>query len=170
MTAAMPSGHHVDVHGQMLHLRRRDVAADVEELLAGASERTPFGHSDGKSDAPFERVVIDGERFVVKQLHVDHDWIARGYGDLRCRPLTMWQSGLLDVVPAEIDHTVVGAAAGLGRNGWGAAILMRDVAEHLVPPGDTPISEGEHRTFLARMAAPSAVSRLRRRRACRSCR
>ena len=58
-----------------------------------------------------ERVVIDGERFVLKQVHPDVDWTMRGFGDLGCRPVEVWTSGVLDAVPATIDHAVVGAAA-----------------------------------------------------------
>ena len=86
--------------------------------------------------------MIDGERFVLKHLHPDDDWTMRGFGDLGCRPVEVWTSGLLDAVPPTIDHAVVGAAAGLGRNGWGGALLLRDVSEHLVPEGDDPAVAG----------------------------
>jgi hypothetical protein len=74
----------------------RPVAGSLEELLAGATGRERFVAEDSKSGAPFERVVIGGDPHVVKYLHVDDDWISRSYGDLRCRPLTVWRSGLLD--------------------------------------------------------------------------
>jgi Phosphotransferase enzyme family len=134
----------------------RPVASSVEELLAGATGRQPFATTDSKSGAPFERVLIDGEPHVVKYLHVDDDWIMRATGDVRCRPLLVWRSGLLDVVPPGIDHAVVGAAEGLGRNGWGAALLMRDVSPYLVPPGDDPVPLEQHLTFLDHMAALAA--------------
>lgn len=133
-------------------LRPRAVAATLDELLAGASSREPFAHDDGKSAVPMERVAIGDERFVVKHLHVDGDWIARGYGDLGCKPVVVWESGLLDVLPDCIDPAVLGAARGLGRNGWGAALLMRDVGEWLVPVGDDPIPLEQHLRFLGHMA------------------
>lgn len=135
----------------------RRAAGSVEELIAGATERTPLGGSDGKSGAALERVVLDGERFVLKQLHPDDDWTMRGFGDLGCRPVAVWTSGLLDVVPSTIDHAVVGAAAGLGRNGWGGALLLRDVSEHLVPEGDEPLSMEDHRQLLEHLADLSAA-------------
>src|SRR6187397_865440 len=92
-------------------------AGSLEELLAGATDRRLLGGTDGKSGTLLERVVIDGERFVVKHLHPDDDWTMRGFGDLGCRPVEVWTSGLLDAVPPSIDHAVVNAAAGLGRNG-----------------------------------------------------
>ena len=81
----------------------------------------------------------------------------RGFGDLGCRPVEVWTSGLLDAVPPTIDHAVVGAAAGLGRNGWGGALLLRDVSEHLVPEGDAPLSLEDHRQLLDHLADLSAT-------------
>jgi hypothetical protein len=130
----------------------RRAAATVAELVAGATERAPMRQRDGKSGSTFERVVIGGERFVLKHLHPDQEWIARTVGDLSCWPVRLWTSGLLDLVPASIDHTVVGAAAGLGRNGWGGALLMRDVTPWLVPEGDGVVPLEQHLGFLEHMA------------------
>jgi phosphotransferase family enzyme len=130
----------------------REAATSVDELVAGATSREPVTGTDGKSGATLERVVLDGERFVLKRLHVDHDWTMRGFGDLGCRPLRVWTTGLLDALPPTIDHAVVGAAAGLGRHGWGAALLLHDVGEHLVPEGDGAIPLEQHRRFLDHLA------------------
>jgi hypothetical protein len=135
----------------------RPVAASLDELLEGATARQSMRTADGKSETPFERVAIGGERYVVKHLHCDSDWIARATGDLTCRPLQVWRLGLLDHLPACIDHAVVGAAAGLGRHGWGAALLLRDVSEWLVPEGDDPLPFEQHRRFLDHMAALHAA-------------
>ena len=121
--------------------------------MADATERVPMKTADSKSGAPFERVVIDGEPHVVKYLHVDDDWIQRVTGDLGCLPLEVWRSGILDRVPDGIDHAVVGMAAGLGRDGWGAALLMRDVGRWLVPEGDDRVSLEQHLGFMDHMAA-----------------
>lgn len=133
-------------------LTPRAPAASVAELVAGATERRPVFTGDGKSGSSIERLAIDGERFVLKQLHPDQDWIARTLGDLCCWPVRLWSSGLLDQIPASIDHTVVDAVAGLGRNGWGGALLMRDVTPWLVPEGDTVVTMDQHRRFLEHMA------------------
>jgi hypothetical protein len=134
----------------------RSALASVDDLVAGATTRAPFRHADGKSGSTFERVEIDGRRYVLKVMHVDDDWIARSLGDLACRQVTVWTSGLLDALPASIDHTVVGAAHGLARNGWGAALLMHDVAEHLVSEGDDPVPLDQHGAFIGHMAELSA--------------
>jgi hypothetical protein len=133
----------------------RTAAASVDELVAGATRR-PFRAADGKSGSSLERVDIDGEPHVLKVMHVDDDWIARSLGDLACRQVSVWTSGLLDALPASIDHTVVGAARGFGRNGWGAALLMRDAGDHLVPEGDDTVPAGQHAAFVEHMAELSA--------------
>jgi hypothetical protein len=112
--------------------------------------------SDSKSGSPFERVIIDGESFILKHVHIDDDWTMRFNGDVGCKPAQVWQSGLMDVLPERIDHAVVGVAAGLGRNGWGAALLMHDRSEAMVPPGDTMLSMEQHLSLLDDLAALSA--------------
>lgn len=140
---------------QRLRRAPRPVASSIAELVGGA-ERRPFHNADGKSGSSFERVVLDGEPHVLKVMHVDDDWIARSLGDIGCRPVTMWAAGLYDAFPPSIDHTVVGAARGFGRNGWGAALLMRDVGDRLVPEGDDVVPAERHAAFLDHMAELSA--------------
>jgi hypothetical protein len=144
------------VDGRTLALSPHSVASSVGELIDGATGRRPFRTSDAKSGSSFERVEIDGERYVLKVMHVDDDWLARSMGDVTCRPVRVWAAGLLDALPPTIDHTVVGAAAGLGRNGWGAALLMRDVGDQLVPAGDRAVPLDQHATFLDHLAELSA--------------
>ncbi len=136
--------------------RPRPVAASVEELLAGVGRREPYRSADARSSARFERVWIDGEPHVVKYVHVDNDLAMRAAGDLGCLPLRVWASGLMDAAADVIDHAVLGVAAGYGRHGWGAALLMRDVSAELVPPGDDPIPEADHLRFLDHLATLSA--------------
>jgi hypothetical protein len=133
-------------------LSTRRPAGSIDELIEGFTVREPLGGTDGKSGATLERVVIDGEPFVLKQLHVDHDWTMRGFGDLCCRPVRLWVTGMLDRMPPSIDHAVAGAATGLGRNGWGGALLLYDVGEHLVPEGEDPIPFDQHRQLLDHLA------------------
>jgi hypothetical protein len=47
-------------------------------------------------------------------------------------------------------------ATGLGRNGWGAAILMRDLSDAMVPPGDDVLSTEQHVSLIDDLAALSA--------------
>ena len=147
----------VPMRAHAVDLTPRVAAASVDELIEGATQREPLDHSDAKSGSFLERVVIDGEPLVLKHLHPDHDWTMRGFGDLGCRPVAVWTSGILDLVPPSIDHAVVGAAAGLGRNGWGGALLLRDVSSSLVPAGDDPIPLAVHRQLLDHLADLSAT-------------
>lgn len=137
-------------------LTPRPAARSVDELVAGATGRIPFHAADGKSGSRFERVEIGGQRYVLKTLHVDDDWIARSLGDLACRPTLLWTSGLLDAAPAAVDHTVVGAATGLGRHGWGGALLMRDVGDRLIPEGHAPVRPDQHASLVDGLAQLSA--------------
>lgn len=124
----------------------------LEELIAGVESRESWKTADSLSGSAFERVVIGGEPFVLKYLHVDDDWIQRAQGDIYTRPVVMWMSGLYDALPACIDHTIVDVATGLGRNGWGAAVLMRDVSEAMVPVEKGIIPLDQHLRFLEHMA------------------
>lgn len=136
-------------------LVRRPLASSLEELLDGATGRARFLTTDSKSGSSFERLLIDGEPHVLKHVHVDRDWTMRFSGDVGCHPVQVWTAGLMDVLPERIDHATVGVAAGLGRHGWGGAILMRDVSTELVPPGDEPLTLATHRRYLDDLAALS---------------
>lgn len=139
-------------------LTPRPVAGSVEELLAGATRREPWAPAASRSTTAFERVWIDGEPLLVKHLHLDEDFIGRTSGDLGCRPLRAWAAGLYDVVPERIDHAVVGVAQGDGRNGWGAALLLRDVGDALASTGEGRFTEAEHAAFLGGIAAMCAAT------------
>jgi hypothetical protein len=134
----------------------RPVASSVVELLDGVVERRPFSPDDARSSTQFEHVVVDGERFVLKHVHVDDDFTMRVSGDVGCRPLRVWAAGIMDAAPDLIDHAVVAAAKSDGRNGWGAALLLRDVSDELVPVGDDPLSEEQHQRFIDHCAGLGA--------------
>ena len=136
----------------------REPARSVEELLATADRRQPFVNPDGRSAAAFERVWIHDVPHVVKYLHLDHDFTMRVSGDLACRPVRAWAAGLLDAAPSLVDHAIVGAAVGYGRNGWGAALLMRDVSAELLPSGEAPIPPDQHATFVDHVAGFCAAT------------
>lgn len=140
----------------MQTLTPRPVLSSLDELLRGATCREPFLTSDSKSGSGFERLVLDGAPHVLKLVHPDRDWTMRFSGDVGCHPVQVWAAGLMDALPDRIDHATVAVAGGLGRNGWGGAILMRDVGTELVPSGDEPLGLQAHRTVLDDMAALSA--------------
>jgi Phosphotransferase enzyme family len=151
--------------------------ASVAELVAGATERTPLDGA-GKSGARLERVVIGGQRYVLKHLDLAEDWTMRASGCLRGAPLLAWERGLLARLPACFNQPIVGVApedggagrppagGGAGRPpsrggapapSGGCALLMRDVTPWLVPVSDEPIGLDQHLRFLRHMAALHAA-------------
>jgi len=134
------------------------LAPSADDLLAGAEDRRPFVNPDGRSRARFEEVWIGGVAHVVKYVHLDDDFTMRVSGDLQSRTVRAWAAGLLDAAPGLVDHAIVGAALGCGRNGWGAALLMRDVSAELLPQGDEPIPADQHQAFLDHLAGFCAAT------------
>jgi hypothetical protein len=137
-------------------LQPRPVAESVDDLLAGARRLGAHHTNESRSSATFERVEIDGERCVVKYVHPESDFTMRVSGDVECRIRRVWASGLMDAAPTVIDHATLGAAP-WGRNGWGVALLMRDVSDQLVPSNDEPVTEEQHLAFLDGLAGLSAT-------------
>lgn len=136
----------------------RVVVSTVDELLAGAERRETFVNPDGRSASAFERVWIEGRPHVVKYIHPDDDFTMRVSGDIGFRTVRAWAAGLLDVAPDLVDPAIVGAAAGTGRNGWGAALLMRDVTDELLPAGSAMVPQRDHAAFLDHVAGFCAAS------------
>jgi hypothetical protein len=136
----------------------RTVAASVEDLLAGTERREIFVNPDGRSTAAFERVWVDGVPHVVKYVHPDHDFTMRVSRDHDCRTVRAWAAGLLDSAPDLVDHAIIGAAVGHGRDGLGGALLMRDVSEELLPGGDDVIPADQHATYLDHLAGFCAAT------------
>src|SRR5215472_4312530 len=97
-------------------------AAPLADLLAGATERTALDEVPGKSGATLERVVIDGQAYVLKHLDLAQDWTMRASGCLRGAPLVLWERGILAGLPGCLNQPIVGAAPEPG----GCALLMRD--------------------------------------------
>ena len=68
--------------------------AGLPELLAAATAREPLDDGPGKSGARLERLVIGGERYVLKHMDLAADWTMRTTGCLRGAPLEVWERGL----------------------------------------------------------------------------
>jgi hypothetical protein len=129
----------------------------VQTLLDRATSREMVIRGDGKSSAVFERVVVDGERYFVKRLSPASDWTMRIAGDTVHRSFLVWRHGVMAAAPDCIDPTVVAMeVAGTGRDAE-LTVLMRDVAEYLVPEGDEPVPLAQHTRFVDHLAALSAA-------------
>jgi aminoglycoside phosphotransferase (APT) family kinase protein len=133
---------------------RHALSSSIDDLVAGASAREPMQSTDSKSGARFERIVLDGESYVLKQVDTSCDWIARQVGDIGCWPVVVWERGLVDLAPACIDHAIVGAAR-VGRTG---AVLMHDVSPWLVANDDRPLPLDQHLRFLDHLAQLHAAT------------
>lgn len=142
----------------MRELMPRTVAASVDELLADVTRRESWAPAETRSGTQFERVWVGDEALLVKYLHLDDDFTMRASGDIGARSLRAFAAGLYDVAPEHIDHGIVGMAGGVGRNGWGSAVLMRDLSGALATTTDAPWSEAEHEGFVNSMAAMCAAT------------
>lgn len=107
---------------------------------------------DGKSGSTYERVVIAGHRYFLKQVSYSRDWLMRVTGDRDHRTYRIWAAGLMDSIPPTIDHATVGMS--LEGSGPDAvlSILMHDVSTRVVPAGDEPIAARLHEQFLDHLA------------------
>jgi Phosphotransferase enzyme family len=128
--------------------------ASFAELLAAATSRDAIKPEDSKSGATFERLVIDGEPYLVKYL--SNDWLAAGSLDTTARAAGLWESGVYDDFSDIVDSTVVSAAR-LSDDGSGfpSALLMRDVTDCLIPVDDA-VDLATHSAFLTAMAGMHA--------------
>ena len=125
------------------------LASSIDELIAGATDRVEINPEDGKSGNRYELLTIEGERYFLKTLSYDADWIMRVSGNTDHWEYKVWQAGLYDRVPSEIDHAMVGMAL----DGPLQAQLMRDISASLIPEGDEPVTLEQHDAFMDHMAA-----------------
>jgi hypothetical protein len=131
------------------------ISRSPAELLARASSRERVMPADARSGAVFERIVVGPDRYFVKQLSFGSDWVMRASGDHVGRQYLVWQAGIMGHAPDCIDHAVV--AMGVVGAGDDAVltIVMRDIGEFLVRPGDAIVPAGQHAGFITHMAAMS---------------
>ena len=133
------------------------VADSLEQLIAGASDRVQLRPEDARSGATFERLVIDGERYFLKVLSADSDWIMRCTGNTTNWEFQVWKAGLYHRTPSVIDHAMVGMALEGSGSTARLAMLMTDRGADMVPPGDTVLPVATHEQFIDHMAAMHAA-------------
>jgi hypothetical protein len=140
----------------MTTMQTPTVYPTIDAMLAGATDRVPVHASDGKSGSTFERLQIDGERYFLKSLSHDEDWIMRVTGDVDHRPLLSWRAGLYHQTPECIDHTIVAMAIEGSGTSARLSMLMHDIGDHLIPEGDDVVALDIHTSFIDHMAAMHA--------------
>lgn len=106
------------------------------------------------TDSQFLAIEIDGEKnpqFILKKLAREQDWVMQTTDDQHWRTVRIWQHGLLDSLPKEIDHAIISCA--IDDNGY--ALLMRNVADNLLD--GTSFSEEDNKINMNAMAALHAA-------------
>ena len=121
----------------------------IGELLAQATDRIEVNPADGKSGAHFETFTVDGDRYFLKTLSYDADWIMRCTGNTDFWEYKVWQAGVYDRVPPEIDHAMVAMELAGGQ----LSMLLRDIGTHLIPEGDDLVTLEQADAFMDHMAA-----------------
>lgn len=147
------------LYGSIEEMIQPDTLSGLGHKTFTTTDLVPFHGVGGRSGSNFLAVhttngtLEKGPRYVIKRLSREWDWIMNTTDDLYGRTTTLWQYGILDRLPQEIEHAVVACA----KDGMGRAILMRDVTEILLPESEQPISEEHNELFLDAMAALHAA-------------
>jgi streptomycin 6-kinase len=92
---------------------------------------------------------VPSRRYVLKRISWQRDVVMRATGDRAGRAVTIWQQGLLDRLPPQIVHGVVGCA----QDGDGWAILLEDFRGLMLPAHEQRLSEQQDALVLDAMAA-----------------
>lgn len=106
----------------------------LSELLGEqitAVSTSPLFAQYNKSGSRLSRIELNrghGPNLILKQVSSATDWLMRATNDKNIRALTLWEQGLLDLLPAEIDHATIACA----RDDNGGAILLRDVSDQML--------------------------------------
>ena len=119
--------------------------------LSRATSRDPLlPTAEGLSSATFERVEYDGERFLIKRLSYDTDWVMRMSGDTGVpRAVRMHTSRLFDRLPSCLDTTLVDVA--FDPETGIAELLMRDAGPAFLKDSES-LTSSQHEVFLDAMA------------------
>lgn len=134
------------------------IAPEVLSTLAGqplsAVQTHPLTATYNKSGSRLLLVETNGgqgPRFILKLVSIEWDWQMRATDDHHCRAVALWQHGIFDRLPAEIEHAVVACA----RDGQNWAILMKDFGATMTPYA--PLTNADNAIFLDAMAAVHAA-------------
>ncbi len=87
---------------------------------------------DARSGAVFERIRQGERRLFRKRVCPERDWVMRVTGDRDFRTAKAWTAGLLRDAADVVVHAVLDVAVVGGQ----LMVLMDDVGDRLVPPGD----------------------------------
>ena len=123
----------------------------MSSILDGATQRRPFAGEGGRTGAKFEAAVLrDGTPVIVKHVRPD-DWLVLVTGGVS-HLYNVWNSGLLERVPRQIDHAMI--AMEQQDDGW--LLVMRDVSDAVLAEGRV-LSRQENRRVLTAIDALHAA-------------
>ena len=119
------------------------------ELLESAVERVALGERGSSSGAGLERVVLpDGRAYVVTLASAESDLTLGLTGGTVSREYLLWRAGVLDRLPAGVDHAVVDA----WQEGDTTVIVMRDLGAAVLT-WDDRLTAGPSTWMVGRVAA-----------------
>ncbi|KAA3658480.1 MAG: hypothetical protein DWQ04_25000 [Chloroflexi bacterium] len=130
-----------------------DVMSEMTGLMITAVSQQPLSSEYGRSGSRILLVTTNhgqGPSYILKRVSLEWDWLMRSTKDTLCRSVTLWQHGILDQMPPEIEHGVVACS----HDGDGWAILMENVGDMIVL--FDPFTEAENAFFINAMAAVHA--------------
>lgn len=116
-----------------------------------AGDELPLTH-DGFSGARITSIQQGDERYILKRLRREDDWIMRATDDVDGREAQFAASPIVARLPASISIPSLGAA----RDGDGWAVLMRDISAALLPD-DLVLTDDELDIVLSRLAEMHAA-------------
>lgn len=130
------------------------------ELVRDAVERVVLSGHVGKSGAGLERVrLADGRTLVVKRIEPRTDFTVEVTGGMPGREYLLWRSGVLERLPAGVEHAMVDAWVEDGTT----VLVMRDLGDAVLTWDDRLSAEkaawvmsrtaGLHRAFLGEAPA-----------------
>ena len=126
--------------------------SSLDDLVAGATDRRAVRSSDAKSGSSFELLSLGGRPCFLKVLDAETDWIMRVTGNTDHWEHKVWQAGLYHRFPRVIDHTIIDMVLDTSGGRTRLGILMDDVSDSLVPPGDDVVPLETHDGFVRHMA------------------
>ena len=109
-----------------------DPRPELDDLLATATSREAWLPDDTKSGARFERVVIAGDRYVLKYQDPRDDWLLRATGGSGPPVRGAVAGRAAHRLPGELDHA---RGRGLVGTGWWAGGVSAGHHRPAVPSG-----------------------------------
>lgn len=133
-----------------------ETLSDLVQEPVSATCLTPF-ETVGWSSTESEFLAVDRcdarqPRYLLKRLRRERDWVMQATDDQYWRAIAVWQHGLLDRLPAGIDHGIIACSA----DDDGYAILMHNIS-HALMRDDEPMSAEDNALVLDALAALHAA-------------